>query len=139
MTEEEYKNMSVVDRFELLKDYYNYMDKTTNQGQINTATASRIKQPNVVTLTEGAGSNFSTTVIAENKNENMSEIAGEPIWNRFGYFGQLCSDFNLEKVNFPENALFYVNQVYLTVKLRDVLHNRFFYLLQIIIRRCLKF
>ena len=93
------------------------MNKTTSQGQIDIVTAKRIKQASVVTLTkEEAGSNFSTTLVAENNNENLSEIAGEPVWNKFGYFGQLRSDFNLEKVNFPENALFYINQAYLTVQ-----------------------
>ena len=45
-----------------------------------------------------------------------NEIAEEQIWKKWRYFGQLSSDFNLEKVNFPENALIYINQVYLTVQ-----------------------
>ena len=87
----------------------------------------------MVTLTkEGAGSNFSTPFVAENKNESLSEIAGEPIWNIFRYFGQLRSDFNLEKVNFPENTLFYINQVYLTIqKSKKILYGEYFLLGQI--------
>ena len=94
MTEEDYKNISVVDRFELLKDYYNYMDKTTNQGQIDTAIASPVKQANVVTLAkEGAGSNLSTSLIAENKNKKMSEIATFVIliWKRSIFLRMLFS------------------------------------------------
>ena len=107
--------MSVVDHFELLKDYCNYMNKTTNQGQIDVADANRIKQASMVTLTkEGAGSNFSTTLVTENKNEYLPKIARKLVWKKFGYFDQLSSDFKLEKLNFPESALFYINQAYLT-------------------------
>ena len=84
ISEQDYTEMSIVDRFEHLKDHYNYMNKTTNHGQIDIATANRIKQTNVVTLTkEGAGSNFSTRLIAENANQIFSEIAGEPVWSKF--------------------------------------------------------
>ena len=124
MSKQDYKDMSIVDRFELLKDYYNHMDKTTSQGQIDIAASKLIKQASVLTLTkEGAGSNFSTTLVAENKNENLSEIVREPVWNKFRYFGQ----FFLEKVNFPENALFYINQAYLTVqKSKKIFYGEYF-------------
>ena len=72
-------------------------------GQIDLATADWISQANVITLTkQGAGSNqnFSTTLVAESKNENVSEIGGEPIWKKYGYFGQLRIDYNLEKCYF---------------------------------------
>ena len=128
MSKQDYKDMSIVDRFELLKDYYNHMDKTTSQGQIDIAASKLIKQASVLTLTkEGAGSNFSTTLVAENKNENLSEIVREPVWNKFRYFGQLRGDYNLEKVNFPENALFYINQAYLTVqKSKKIFYGEYF-------------
>ena len=87
---------------------------------------------------QGAGSNqnFSTTLVTESKKENVSgdvsEIAGEPVWKKFGYFGQLRTDFNLENVNFPENALLYINQVYLTVqKSKKNLYGEYFLLGQI--------
>ena len=32
ITEQDYKEMSAVDRFALLKDYYSYMNKFTSQG-----------------------------------------------------------------------------------------------------------
>ena len=93
----------------------------------------------MITLTkQGAGSNqnLSTTLVAESKKENVSrdvsEIAGEPVWKKFGYFGQLRTDFNLENINFPENALLYINQVYLTVqKSKKKLYGEYFLLGQI--------
>ena len=82
--------MSAVDRFALLQDYYSYMDKNTSRG-IDLATANRINQASVITLTKksaGSNKNFSATPVAESKNENASvdvpEIAGEPVWKKFG-------------------------------------------------------
>ena len=94
--------MTDVDRFALLQDYYTYMSKI--KGQIDLATANRINQASVITLTKQAArsnENFSTTLVAENKKGNVSEIAGEPVWKKSGYFGQLHTDYNLEKTNFP--------------------------------------
>ena len=44
------------------------------------------------------------------------EIAGERVWKEGGYLGDLRADYNMEKVNFPENSLIYINQAYLTVQ-----------------------
>ena len=56
ITEQDYKNMSDIDRFALLQDYYSYMNKV--KGQIDLDTANRINQASVITSTEqGVGSN----------------------------------------------------------------------------------
>ena len=69
---------------------------------------------------------------AESKNGDVSEIAGEPVWKKYGYFGQARTDFNLEKVNFPESALLCVNQAYLTVqKSEKIFIGDYFFLGQI--------
>ena len=44
------------------------------------------------------------------------EASGEQFWKNFDYFGAIKSDYLMEKVNFPESTLFYLNQAYLTVK-----------------------
>ena len=84
------------------------------------ATANHINQSSVIKLTkQSAGTNqaLTTTLVAESQNGNdVSEIAGEPVWKISGYFGQLRTDYNLEKANFPQNALLYLNQAYLTVQ-----------------------
>ena len=38
------------------------------------------------------------------------------IWKENGYFGNINSDFNIHKKDFPENALSYVNQAHLSTK-----------------------
>ena len=80
----------------------------------------------------GQGLNFSTMLTAESKNENVSEIAAEPISKKPSYFCQLRSDYNLEKANFPENALLVINQACLTVqKSKKIFYREYFLLGQI--------
>ena len=40
----------------------------------------------------------------------------EKVWKNNGYFGELKTDFVLYKKDFPENALLYVNQAYISSK-----------------------
>ena len=56
---------------------------------------------------------FAATI--ENVNETV-EVSGEKVWKKHGFFNAIKPDFNMEKVNYPENTLFYINQSYLTVK-----------------------
>ena len=132
ITEQDYQEMSNADRFALLQDYYTHMNNVTGQA-IDSATASHIKQASTITLSKqvaGSSQNFSTTV--ESRNGDVSEIAGEPVWKKYGYFSQLRADYNLEKVNFPENDLFYINQAYLTViKSKKIFYGEYFLLGQI--------
>ena len=55
------------------------------------------------------------------------KISGEKVWKRNGFFGEIKPEMNIEKVNIPENTLFYMNQGYIsTVKNGDLamyIHN----------------
>ena len=42
--------------------------------------------------------------------KKRERIRGEPIWKNVSYFGDEKADVNIEKKDFPENALCYVNQ-----------------------------
>ena len=72
----------------------------------------------MLTLTKtSADKNLTTKLAAEKSNKNdEAEIAGERVWKEAGFFGNLRADNNMEKVNFPENPLIYINQAYLTVQ-----------------------
>ena len=61
---------------------------------------------------------ISTKIVAATfENEICSEeVSSERVWKQYGFFDARKSDFNVEKVNVPENMLFYLNQSYLTVK-----------------------
>ena len=52
--------------------------------------------------------------------EGLQKV-GEQIWEEDGFFGKLNPDYSCHKNDFPENALIYVNQGYLTIKDRDTM------------------
>ena len=62
--------------------------------------------------------NLSTKIVAATfENEvGSEEVSGERFWRNYGYFDARKSECSMEKVNFPENSLLYINQSYLTVK-----------------------
>ena len=67
---------------------------------------------NLTKITENAGArteiSLSTSSLEKPKIVNM--------WKDFGFFGSEICEFNIEKVNMPENTLFYVNQGYQSYK-----------------------
>ena len=62
--------------------------------------------------------NISTNIVAATFENQLGsqEVSGERVWRNFGYFDTRKSDYSMEKVNFPENTLLYINQAFLTVK-----------------------
>ena len=67
------------------------------------------------------------TQLMINSNKQENKLSGEKIWKKDGFFKDVRADLNLEKVNIPENCLFYCNQGFLsTVKSGEIamyLHN----------------
>ena len=50
-------------------------------------------------------------------NNDDEKLSGEKVWNENGFFKDIRPELNLEKVNMPENSLYYINQAFLsTVK-----------------------
>ena len=62
--------------------------------------------------------NISTNIVAATFENQLGsqEVSGKRVWRNFGYFDTRKSDYSMEKVNFPENTLLYINQAFLTVK-----------------------
>ena len=62
--------------------------------------------------------NLTTQIVAAKfKNDIGSvEVSGEKVWKSFDFSDTSRSDYNMEKVNFPENTLPYVNQAHLTIE-----------------------
>ena len=67
------------------------------------------------------------TKVIENGDDHsemtVSTVKGEEtakksihIWENFGYFGTESREFSIEKANFPENFVFYINQAYQSFK-----------------------
>ena len=49
-------------------------------------------------------------------NELGTVTSGTRLWSSFGYFSEQTNNFNMKKVNYPENKIIYINQAYLTTK-----------------------
>ena len=50
-------------------------------------------------------------------NDGDDKLSGEKVWKENGFSKDIRPELNLEKVNMPENTLYYVNQAFLsTVK-----------------------
>ena len=60
------------------------------------------------------GRSMKTQLLIKSEDEKSS---GERVWKENGFFKDIRPELNLEKVNMPENTLYYVNQAFLsTVK-----------------------
>ena len=53
--------------------------------------------------------------------DDKEKRSSESVWTENGYFGDINPDFSIHKKDFPENALLYANQTYLTVKDGDTI------------------
>ena len=77
------------------------------------------------------GKNISTKIVAARFEENVggTEVSCGKIWEHFGYFSNQKSYYNMEKVDYPENTIYYLNQSYLTVKKNKKIYYGNFYIL----------
>ena len=75
-----------------------------------------------------------TQLLISSTANNDEKLSGEKISKNNGFFKDTKPELNLEKVNIPENCLFYVNQSFLsTVKNGEIaMYNQNFILGQII-------
>ena len=92
---------------------------------VSAVPASNFKKLNLMSLSKAlvenicnARTNFFAAAI-ENENE-LVEVSGERVCKKHGFFNAINPDFNMEKVNYPENTWFYINQAYLTVKKKKI-------------------
>ena len=95
---------------------------------------SGMKSANLVSVTKSATEshkNLKTQIVAANFQKDIGsvEVSEEKLWGSFGFFDASWPDYNMEKVNFPENTLLYVNQAYLTVqKKKKKIHHCDYYI-----------
>ena len=58
-----------------------------------------------------------TQLLIRSQSSDDEKLSGEKVWKENGFFKDIRPELNLEKVNMPENCLYYVNQAFLsTVK-----------------------
>ena len=75
------------------------------------------------------------TQLLNRSSDSDDKLSGEKVWKNNVFFKDVKPELNLEKVNMPENALYYVNQSFLsTVKSGDIaMYNQNFILGQLIV------
>ena len=72
-------------------------------------------------MTDKDRSMKSQLLIRSNPSNEDEKLSGEKVWRNNGFYKDVRPELNLEKVNVPENCLFYVNQAFLsTVKNGDI-------------------
>lgn len=74
------------------------------------------KKVNLVSMTRAAtenDKNVSTKIVAASFENDFgsAEVSGENVWKNFGYLDARKSDYSMEKVNIPQNTLFYLNHI----------------------------
>lgn len=87
------------------------------QNSLGYSASSVLKKSNLLTLTKSISDeyrNVSTKIVASTyKNRSgQVEVSGEKIWPLSGYFKNLSTYYNMEKVSYPENSISYINQWY---------------------------
>ena len=87
---------------------------------VDNAVSDAIKLSKQISLTKNISfleKNIETTIVAsEFDDENGQVFSTSRIWPEIGYFNNQLTNFNMKKVNYPENSVIYVNQAYLTVQ-----------------------
>ena len=75
-----------------------------------------------------------TQLLIGSSSDGDDKLSGEKAWKNNGFFGDITPEINLEKVNMPENTVYYINHSFLsTVKNGDIaIYNQNFTLGQLI-------
>ena len=93
------------------------------------------KKANLLTLTKQVSNkerNFRAQIVATKEN-TLEKLSGQKVWPSDGYFKSQVTDYNMEKVSYLENALFYVIQAFLTAqKSKKMYYGNHFVLGQVI-------
>ena len=77
-----------------------------------------LEKANMVLLSKEASEKDRSlkTQLILSTNSQPEKISGGVLWRNNGFFSDERADLNIEKKNFPENDVCYINQAFLTVK-----------------------
>ena len=76
-----------------------------------------LEKANILLLSKEAiekDRSLKTQLILSKNSQPTETISGKQISKKQGFFSDETTDFNIEKKNFPENVLYFVNQPYLS-------------------------
>ena len=100
--------------------------------------ATKLEKANMMVLSKemtDKDRSMKTQLLIRSSSDGDDKLSGEKVWKNNGFFKDIKPELNLEKVNMPENALYYINQSFLsTVKSGDIaMYNQNFILGQLIV------
>ena len=80
--------------------------------------SSYFKKANLVSMSKATtknDKNVSTKIVTATFENNLGpeQVSGVTFWRSFGFFDASKSKYSMEKVNFPENTQYHLNQSYL--------------------------
>ena len=83
----------------------------TRSTEIGDSFSQAIRELNKISMTKSVFSDnrVETVITAEKASFKKNTV---DVWPDYGYFKQQPCDFGIEKENFPENSIFYLNQGY---------------------------
>ena len=136
MSREHFSSIPEHKQMKLLHRFYNDLEPVyfaQNKTSIDSSISGNIKNSAKMTMTEviknsrGRSEIFYLTVGKDQEKKN-----NETLWVEYGHFCLQACDFPIEKTNLPENAIFYINQGYLSHKdNKKIYHSDIFIIEQI--------
>ena len=119
---EDFSALSEAKQLHMLRRFYfdflpTLSNVKTNLFNIYSSIGSAIRNSTGSTMTKVIenGDDRSEMTVSTVKGEETSKKSIH-IWENFGYFGTQSCEFSIEKANFPENFVFYINQAYQSFK-----------------------
>ena len=84
------------------------------------STTRHVEKANMLLLSKEISDkdrSMKTQLLLSSPSKGEDKLSGEKVWEEYGYFEEVKPEMNIEKVNIPENTLFYINQGFIsTVK-----------------------
>ena len=125
-------NLSEAKKMQLTKKFYfENVDFSTARG-IDSSIGNALQNSSGINLTKITENDGVRTEMSLSTKTSEKKPKSVSMWKDFGFFGSKICEFNIEKVNMPENTLFYVNQGYQSYKdNKKVYYNDIFIIPQI--------
>ena len=82
------------------------------------STTRHVEKANMLLLSKEISDkdrSMKTQLLLSSPSKGEDKLSGEKVWEEYGYFEEVKPEMNIEKVNIPENTLFYINQGFLYI------------------------
>ena len=116
ISKEQFNSLPDSDQTAMLKKFYRELEPVyfgqTASTSVDSGISDSIRNASKVTMTnvienDNGKAQMSITVERDQEKRSITNL-----WKNYGYFGPQVCDISIEKVNLPENTIFYINQGY---------------------------